>query len=235
MKSEQIPTATPVPKATTVFNDSGLGINDILDDAMGARPEASERADQIIAESVNNDGAFTVGNTDRNGILFDPAIHEADELGIPRRTADGLFRRKRGRRSGVSYGLDSGTAAETVSEGCILPRTEAVKAGKATAALIYSFGQGVFGDEWTPVKSGGLDEKEYVSNAFADYYEARGCIKLPPEVGLILAVGTIFGPRLFLPQTKAKISVVTASGPFQKIKRFLGFQPAEEKPAEYQE
>lgn len=228
MKTEGIPSLKNAPKTTTVFDNGPLGLGEILDDAMGSRPEASDRADSIIAECVANDGAFSTVHTDTSGVTFDAAIHESDN-GVPRRTGDGLFRRKRGRRSGVSYSGGGGNEFDTLPEGeGMLTRSDAVKHAKASAALLFTFGQGIFGAEWKPLtkaETGGHDERDYLTDRIADYYEARGCVKIPPELGLVLALGSVIVPRLAMPNTQAKLNKV-GGGSWKRFKKFLRIKDA---------
>lgn len=208
---------TPPPKVTPVFSDGPLGLGDILEDAIGSRPEASARADKIITEAAANDTEFIASNVDRSGIVFDAVVHEADSAGNPRKSADGLFRRKRGRKSGVTYAGNGGGGFSGDTSGSMdgggdsvcLSRTEALKAGRSSAHILFTAGQAIFGAEWQPltkVQTGGVDEKENLASNLADYYEIRGTVKLPPELGLAIALASVIGPRLALPETKAKVT-----------------------------
>jgi hypothetical protein len=65
-------------------------------------------------------------------------------------------------------------------------------AGKWSANVLFNVGALIFGDIATPTK----DEKAAIPQAFTDYYNLKGTPDIPPELGLIIAIGAYAIPRV---------------------------------------
>lgn len=234
-KAAEIAHAASNGKATTVYADGEPGLSDVLDDLLGSAPEPTSLGDQIIAgEGGEVPGDSTGSNafsntailTDRDGRAFDPSVHESNADGSPRLTSDNRLRRKRGRgASGASVAPSYDETDLATKDGAKLPRVVAVKHARDTVNLVVTFGQSVFGEVMTPMtkaQTGGLDEREYLVEKWADLYEQRGAINLPPELSVLIAMAGYVMPRFQHPEVKEK-----ALGFFGKVKGWLGFGGAD--------
>lgn len=219
--------------ATTMHDQGGQG----NDDAPGVDDLAPETSQE------NNSGAVTLDNLtgDHAALLegFDPAIHAVDAEGNPKKKGDGSFAKKRGRKAGqttttprpsvpVSSALPPknapapGPAGSTV-EGAALPGQEPDKisneaAAKMASNLVFNAGVMVFGRELgAPANK---DEANGMKIAFKDYFDARGTPDIPPEIGLLIAVGGYALPRL-QHETMADKVAKWAKG----LKRMFGKKP----------
>jgi hypothetical protein len=65
-------------------------------------------------------------------------------------------------------------------------------AGKWSANVLFNAGALIFGDIAVPTK----DEKVAIPQAFTDYYNLKGTPDIPPELGLIIAIGAYAIPRV---------------------------------------
>jgi hypothetical protein len=65
-------------------------------------------------------------------------------------------------------------------------------AGKWSANVLFNVGALIFGDIAAPTK----DEKAAIPQAFTDYYNLKGAPDIPPELGLIIAIGAYAIPRV---------------------------------------
>ena len=124
---------------------------------------------------------------------FDEELHALGKDGKPRYNKDGSYARKRGRKAGTSTPPTDKTVASVVS-------TE--DAAVQSANLLFNLSVFVGGDEWSPTK----DEAVCVKTGFKNYYDARGIVNIPPEMGLVIALGMYALPRLNKPTTREKIS-----------------------------
>lgn len=176
-------------------------------DGMEAMPAVQEHAIAAATSEENikseNIEAVAGGRTDTNGKTFDPAIHETESDGTPRLSPTGKLRLKRGRGApsfNHSQPLNGVTPKQTTSDGPsstsanVLPQApkatpqEIELAAKSTMNLIFIGSSIVFG-----VEDGKLtdDELKRGVTTFSQYYEARGIIKIPPEVAVIGFLATI--------------------------------------------
>jgi hypothetical protein len=146
---------------------------------------------------------------------FDPAIHAVNPDGTPKRRGDGSFAKKRGRKPGQGGALppkQDGHAVERIDE--------ADEAAKTAANLTIWGGVALFGDEFQPEK----DEPKMLHAAYRDYFSARGVKKLPPEVGLAVALSAYILPRIGKPKTRDKLGAVRVkvSGWLSRFKKRKG-------------
>lgn len=124
---------------------------------------------------------------------FDEAVHSTGKDGKPRYNKDGTYARKRGRKAGA-------TAPPTDNPSPSVVSTE--EAAVQSANLLFNLSVFVGGDDWSPSK----DEAICVKTGFKNYYDARGIVNIPPELGLVIALGMYALPRLNKPTTREKIS-----------------------------
>ena len=125
---------------------------------------------------------------------FDEELHALGKDGKPRYNKDGSYARKRGRKAGAQ----SSGSVETPSASVVSTEDAAIQ----SANLLFNLSVFVGGDEWSPTK----DEAVCVKTGFKNYYDARGIVNIPPELGLVIALGMYALPRLNKPSTREKIS-----------------------------
>lgn len=135
-----------------------------------------------VASSIGD----LTGIIDRAG--FDPAVHAANPDGTPKLRGDGSFAKKRGRKPGAGsvnspVQPGAGIIAQTPdSRGTITNEEAARQVCNAMVGVAVA----VIGPEWAPVDKA---EAKGLETAFKNYFDAKGQINLPPEIGLALAVG----------------------------------------------
>lgn len=140
---------------------------------------------------------------------FDPLLHATGADGKPRLTKLGEYAKKRGPR-GPRTALPSpdSTDAFIGGEKSVIEqpvtRASAKSAASGMAGLVVGTGIAIFGSEWVPKQS----ESDNLTLAFTEYFMIRGIINLPPEIGLIVAIGAYAYPRTKLPETSAKIAKI---------------------------
>lgn len=123
---------------------------------------------------------------------FDPSIHAVNEDGTPKRKASGEYALKRGRKAGGKSTLppkakDQGPDPEII-------RINVDEAARQSANLVINAAVWTMGEEiGKPLDKA---EAEGLKLSFKNYYEARGVPNIPPEIGLILALGSYIVPRI---------------------------------------
>jgi hypothetical protein len=150
---------------------------------------------------------------DRNGAVFNEALHETDENGNPRQTVRGTWALKRGRGSAKArqnakatepaFSSVAGVPGTQVQTG----REKARIAGETAATLLITAAVTVGGDEWQPIVRTdiNLDEHANLRTSFADYFERKNIQDFPPGVALAIAVVGYVAPRCFMPVTKTRL------------------------------
>lgn len=187
--------------------------SDFLDDqaskAIDDKPPVSEHAikaveddaqSSIESEPETQPGIAPTGpvySPTQSDTAFDPELHCVDANGQPIRTKAGGFRRKPGRKPGHLSGVIPGSSSKA---------DEVPQAAQLTVACLEILGRSVFGSEWEMLG----DEKPNLESAFRDYYYATGVIKIPPWLGLTIAIGSYAIPRFQMPGTQARIGKVIA-------------------------
>lgn len=133
---------------------------------------------------------------------FDPEIHRSGPDGKPIYTAKGEYAKKRGRKAGnAASALPSKNAANQANaNGPASLSSEA--AARQIVNLSLNLAVMTLGPEWAPNDKA---EAEGLKNAFRDYFDARGVPAIPPEFGLVLAVGAYSLPRFNRPNTRDKL------------------------------
>lgn len=163
------------------FEDSGTRGDQPLD--FGATSDAASVPFGAVAPAFGTDG----GSSDDNGD-FDPSIH----VGRDKRNADGSYRRKRGRRKG------SGTSEKGTQKRGSIPHVDAINA--LTNALIVVHA-GVSAMTKTPELALEKDDATTLARATANVLEQFDITpdpKVTAVVGLVMACGTVYGPRIYL-------------------------------------
>jgi len=179
-------------------------------------PEVQSHAIQKAADDA---AALADGPTDRVGARFDPAIHATSADGKGTLTARGTWALKRGKKSGVHPVADAvkgSTLGATPNNPADAKKAADVassrNAGIAAAEMFLVAAQVAGGEEFTPIKDekAGRDERAMMHEAFANYFAATGKKDIPPGAALGFAMMAYIAPRLFMPQTKARLSGIKA-------------------------
>lgn len=177
-----------------------------LEESSAARKDDARKEDAPESAPLNEAGDISGAHiADYAG--FNPAVHAVNPDGTPRRKLDGTYARKRGRKPGTH------TAQVTVPD----KRAQCEIAAAQTCNLLINSCVILLGDEWKPSSAA---ESEGLKNAFSDYYELRGIPALPPEVMLLIAIGSYAAPRLTQENTVNKIK-----RGFVRIKSFITGTP----------
>jgi len=163
---------------------------------------AQEREEALQSETL----------TDVDGTVFDPEIHRHKKDGSPTVTKLGRFSLKPGKATGDSPrhkpktgGFVGGTKPDSPK---IEPeKIQAAASGKMAANLLMTLGVTIGGEEWNPVTNHeyGINEKDMLEQAFADYFIATGKTDLPPGMVLTVAIGGYVLPRFTMPKTQTRM------------------------------
>jgi len=179
-----------------------------LGDASPAPNEAAISANQ---EKEQETRAQYADLRDSKGNRFDPEIHVTDNDGAPKTTIKGFLRMRPGRKSGPTKkkaGHVAGIPGHA-ADGKLTPseRMQARATGDAAANALIMLGVVVGGDEWHPQKNEeyGVDEKQSLSVAFGDYFEAKELTDIPPGVALTIAISAYMLPRFTMPKTQTRM------------------------------
>ena len=214
-----MPEAGSAPVETSDVGEPLDGLTSMPD----VQRHAIDAAENTRSQATAQTGPWAMGTigsglVDAQGRAFDPALHETDPAtSEPRLTTTGKLRLKRGRggvsakvpTSGFKVGATSGPTVPGPSGAQVLAERNAKIESTAliTAEMIFMCGKLIGGEEWEPKvdKSTGLNERDIMKSAWAEYYRARGIIDLPPELMLAVAVGSYAVPRFFQPKTKTRL------------------------------
>jgi hypothetical protein len=182
---------------------NGKGIESLVQETIEHMPRVNETIIENLSSKekddnpVQSDSASNVGNESTNSnaenVSFDPAIHEVNADGTPRKTADGKYRKKRGRRSG--------NTASTPNSNPSTPKPPPVDyTGLAHMALNMVFGATAMflGPHWKP-STDEYNEIHKQAVATLEYYEMP---VIPPPIALAIVVGMYGLPRWFDPRTQ---------------------------------
>lgn len=149
----------------------------------------------VVSGPTENNTVYT----DKSGVTFDPSIHCQNADGTPKRTTDGNFRKKPGRKSGNA----SPTSSLMVSSDS--RRAACDSAGEVTAQMLFFATKATFGPGWKP----DADESKALPQAFADYYFATGQVNIPPWLQLAVVLAGYAIPRFVSdPETMRRIKFV---------------------------
>lgn len=151
------------------------------------------------------------GDVDGTGQRFDPAIHS----GRDKRNADGSYRRKRGRKSG-SGGSATGKAS---SSGDIKAAAEMLS---QTLMLLHV---GIASSTRCPEMVLDKGESDMLAKATVNVMEQFDITpdpKVQAMAGLIIAAGTVYGPRVYLIRDRVKQEAKQRENPGGAIVEFPG-------------
>lgn len=195
--------------------DSAVGDNDAkivpADDPISSGAQTVQTLDNAdLADLIDDHAAAMTG--------FNPDIHAVGPDGQPIKRPDGTFAKKRGRKPGgknsVSENARNALPPKTANNtGAPLPGVDSSQTfsgtsttsgtsekisseatAKMCANLTFAVGTMIFGPELA--KPQNKDEANSIKNAYKDYFDARGTPDLPPEIGLLFAIGAYAAPRL---------------------------------------
>lgn len=172
----------------------------------GISSEMPETTDAFIEGTIERDAEPVV--RDRDGREFDPAIHKTDQDGNPVYNADGTIKKKRGRRAG-SLGSSVGQSTDGAQEKA--RNTGYVELGHVSATLLCNTAIAIFGEDWEPHtnKVTQTNERDFLAQSFAAYYQAKNMPDLPPGAMLAVALSAYALPRLATSApTRAKLKVM---------------------------
>lgn len=165
-----------------------------------ATPDRSECQSLPTAGAVTLSAIVSAHEGSHPG--FDPAIHAVADDGTPKRRADGSYALKRGRKSGHSNSLPPKTGAtataiktdsETVTDNGPV-KIAPDEMARQSANMVVNLAVWVCGEEIGAPKD--KAEADGLKMSFVNYYEARGVPNIPPELGLVIALGSYIGPRV---------------------------------------
>lgn len=185
----------PTDEIKFSFDDLG-GVHDAI------QVESSEPNENFIeqttAEEVATAQAKTSGQTDKTGTAFDPELHAVDKDGNPSVTPLGKFRKKRGA---------SKVATVTQAQEAQTKIANAKAAASAAVDMSIQSLELLLGAEWTPVQQDGLDERNNLKDATANYFIAKEINDFPPGVALSVVVMAYAMPRIVGgPETKTRLA-----------------------------
>lgn len=185
-------------------------------------PEVQEHA---VAQAAREQESANTDPKDKNGDVFDPAVHVAGADGKGMLTVRGTWAQKRGRKGGNPAPVtNAGTVRNSTLGGPAAPpspqqvqaqqqaqlEAQSRAAGVAAAEMLFMAGQAFGGEEWQPNvnKQIGLDERAMMHQAFGDYFVASGTVSIPPWAGLCFAVTAYAAPRFAMPKTQTRIQKI---------------------------
>lgn len=173
-----------------------------------ARP--GQESDNAISVPVSD----TTPGVEQSGLTLDVLTGEhvekaaqADDgaQGPVRLNKDGTIAKKRGRKPGQKSATVSGPVNSVSSLPPVNIAENAVsdnqpqkisteESARWSANIVFNVGGFVFGDELGKPKD--KDEANAMKAAFKNYYDVKGTPNIPPEIGLLLAIGFYAAPRL---------------------------------------
>lgn len=181
----------------------------------GTEPASSGASgnDSVIAGSsidpASLAGAGAGGTTDSAGGTFDPAIHS----GPDKFNADGTFRRKRGRKSGGG-GNNPGKASSQTD------LKSSVEMLSQTLALLH---MGIASATSAPEMVIDKNESDMLAKAtvnLLDQFDITPDPKMQAVAGLIIAAGSVYGPRVYLIRERLKEQARNRENPGGAIVEF---------------
>ncbi|HHJ14267.1 MAG TPA: hypothetical protein ENJ79_07800 [Gammaproteobacteria bacterium] len=196
----------------------------------GGKPEPDAKPDGKGAGDENSIPEKYRHLRDKFGFAFDPELHETKKNGEPKLSKNGLLCRRPGPRKKASKSYVFRGAPQEPTAGPA-PGTEAAHyaaAGRAMAETIFGIGQAFFGSEWAPRvdEAMGLDERAQMSDAWAQYFRAKGVVDIPPGIAVSVAMASYALPRLATEQTKGRLRRMVE---WAKGRRKAGDKPSKGK------
>jgi hypothetical protein len=143
-------------------------------------------------------------NVDVNGVAFNPDIHTGSKL------KSGAWRERKNKGTTATPKAKSVVAGKTSSAAGGIPagpsqeEINARAAGAAAAGALVTVGMMIGGEEWQPITEP-VNEMEQLSNAFGNYFVAKGVNDFPPGVALSMAICMYALPRFTQPKTQTRV------------------------------
>lgn len=209
--------ADVVTPETSAGGDSTADLGSIASELASTMPEVQQHAVEQAAAAAR---AQEAAPTDRAGVRFDPALHDAGQDGKGLLTARGTWRMKRGRKPGTPAsnkgvtGSTMGTPTTPGTPAANQPTPAQIAqnraAGVAAAEMLFGVGQVIGGEEWAPMKNEkiGLDERAMMHDAFGNYFVATNRKDIPPGAALGFAMIAYIAPRFAMPKTQARFGAI---------------------------
>lgn len=154
---------------------------------------------------------------------FDPSIHATNDDGTPKLKADGTYAKKRGRKAGASAPSalppknagQKGAASSGATNSPLNDEAEKIDAvSRMSANMVINAAVWTMGEEVGKPTS--KNESDGLLFAFRNYYEVRGVPNIPPELGLLVAIGAYIGPRLRHEKMRPKVAIIA-----EKVKSWI--------------
>lgn len=215
-------------------------VSDVVDTLISTMPEPQEHAiDNFQNEQKQKENEINKipeqwrDLVDADGKHFDPLIHRTNKNGEPSLSKNGRLMRKgagpaQPQRKSFVAGVDNQTGDATPS-----PSLSHVELGAVSADLVFTMGVLIGGEEWQPSvdQATGLNERENMVKAFANYYRATGQKDLPPNLALTMSIMFYVMPRLTKEKTQSRIKnavtwVVAKWTAWRAKKRLISGAPA---------
>ncbi|AUR98301.1 hypothetical protein NVP1249A_07 [Vibrio phage 1.249.A._10N.261.55.B9] len=213
-EQSESPIVEPKPsEAVQTETSSGGSLDNIANTLADSMPEVQEHAIEQEKAKTDAEREKWADLEDVDGNTFDPAIHKTNKDAEPTLSRTGKLIKKPGRKGGG--GSSSGPSVIGVKQEAKpdpeqAARIQARASGKMAANLLMTLGIVAGGEEWQPIKdpTTGIDEKQMLESAFADYFEATGKTDIPPGMALTVAIGGYALPRFTMPKTRSRMQKV---------------------------
>lgn len=197
-----------MPDTFTLDDDNGQPSTAESADILESMPFPQQHA--IDAAGAGTGDESTVeADVDSAGDTWNPAIHAtgADNKGI--KTAKGVWRKRRGQAGQVSkIGGKPSTGSPVIQQPQVDTQAQlnaqARAAGAAAAGSIFMLGRALGGEDWAPTS----DEVTLQSEAWSNYFMAKGIYDFPPGLALFIAVSGYAAPRFFTPKTQERVGTI---------------------------
>lgn len=170
---------------------------------LGAMPEPQQHAiDAATGDTENAPPTDSVDSVTHDDSVWNPAVHATGRDGKGIRTKAGGWRKRRG-KAGQPSSIHTGST-NVVQPEPVADTTSQRAAGAAAAASVFMLGRAFGGESWSPT----ADEVSMHSDAWGNYFIAKGITDFPPGVALAIALASYAGPRFFTPATKERAGVI---------------------------
>lgn len=229
----------PEMPPANVPETEGDGVAEIASDFIENMPEVSEHA--VAAHMAKETAALSAPKmTDKSGTVFDPTIHTLGADGTPTLTKSGLYARKRGRKAGQStLGSVPGTGAPSNSTQPLGEPQKVPATGQKMTPTLMGAGAAVatanvfmaaFGPDLKPSAKNeltGQPDLDTLRDAYAQFFLESGIERVPPWIGIAIALSTYAGPKMAKPDalTRAKqLALGAANGTRNLWRRFKAWR-----------
>lgn len=162
-----------------------------------ASASVSDSSTTVKVDQPDLSSAFVIGDAPQTSSqpepsddVFDPAIHCVDEMGNPRKTKTGKYRRKPGRKGETAKEQVKATKYESFT--CAAPVSTVHMVQMMIDSVTLTTAK-VLGDKWKPSN----DEKAVLTDAYARYIHYKGWDSaMSPEAFIIGVTASYLLPRL---------------------------------------